>query len=165
MFPSAKSFSFPQQVIDSNKAYPCPRCPIGTIEAVGPSEALECSDCGRQYIALFGGHYLHPANRPGWKIMPIFWWDGFHWHRCGNTATKVQLVAIAIMSLLPAFMYYMTIHFHLWNPTLPWCHSLLPIPAIALGCLTIIWLASWDFDFLSAPAFQTESKPALPHGS
>jgi hypothetical protein len=159
------ALSFPQQVINSGKAYPCPRCPVGAIEVTGLSETFNCSDCGRHYIALCGGHYLYPAKPPGWKIMPVFWWDGFHWHRSGNTATKSQLTLMVFLSLLPALAYFLPIHLHLWNPAAAWCHSVFPVAGIAIASLAALWLGSWDFDFLSAPTYQTESNPALPHSS
>lgn len=162
---SSSHLSFPRQVISTIRAYPCPRCPLGTIEVMGPSEAFECSDCLRHYVALYGGHYLHPAQRTGRKIMPIFWWDGFHWHRSGNTATKSQLLLMVLLSVLPALAFYLPMRLHLWDPGYAWCHSMLAVAGIALASLQIIWLLSWDFDFLTPANYQNQSKPVMPQES
>jgi hypothetical protein len=89
---------------------------------------------------------LYPAHQLGWKIAPIFWWDGFRWHWGGTTATVKQLSVIIMLSLLPVFgiLFYSSIC------KLPRClePSLLG-PIVGLITMQLIYLLCWDFEFFS----------------
>ena len=146
--PSSSHLSFRQQVIALSQSYPCPRCTPGVLETQGLTETLHCNHCARGFVALRGGRLLYPATQMGWKIAPIFWWDGFRWHWGGTTATTKQLMSIIALSFLPvtAVIFYAV----LYGQTLPkWAEPQLLSPIVGLLTMQLIYLLCWDFDFFS----------------
>jgi hypothetical protein len=150
--PSSQHISFRQQIISLNQGYPCPRCPIGSLEVFGLTETLKCDSCERSFVPLKSGRFLYPANQLGWKIAPTFWWDGFRWHRDRTTASTKQLTIITLLSLVPvlAILVAAQINPHWWTETVPKGYLPALFASIAwLFSLQLIYLSCWDFDFYS----------------
>ena len=153
--PSSQHLSFRQQVISLNQNYPCPRCPVGSLEVFGLTETLKCDSCERSFVPLKGGRFLYPSNHLGWKIAPTFWWDGFRWHHDRTTASTKQLTIITFLSLVPVIMILALAHLNpnLWAEALPkWCispslTSVLLASVVGLISLQLIYWSCWDFDF------------------
>lgn len=143
--PSSQHVSLRQQVITMSQSYPCPRCTPGVLEPFGLTETLSCSHCTRGFVPLRGGRFLYPSNQLGWKIAPIFWWDGFRWHWGGTTATTKQLSTIIMLSLLPVIgiLAYNSVN------RIPGIDATLLSPIIGLITMQLMYLLCWDFDFLS----------------
>ena len=146
--PSSPHLSFRQQVIALSQSYPCPRCSAGVLESHSMTETLHCNHCVRSFVALRGGRFLYPASQMGWKIAPIFWWDGFRWHWGGTTATTKQLMTIILLSLLPviAILSYASIYPKLFPH---WAEPTLISPIVGLLTMQMMYLLCWDFDFFS----------------
>ena len=146
--PSSQHISFRQQVIALSQSYPCPRCTPGVLETYGLTETLHCNHCARGFVPLRGGRFLYPATQMGWKIAPIFWWDGFRWHWGGTTATTKQLTTIIMLSLMPVIgiLAYASLYPHHFPK---WAEPTLLSPIIGLLTMQLMYLVCWDFDFLS----------------
>jgi len=147
---SHQQFSFRQQVIALNQAYPCPRCTAGMMEPFGLTETFKCNSCKKTFVPLKGGRFLYPARHIGWRIAPTFWWDGFRWHWAGTTATPRQLAIIVLVSLIPVVAANLAVYFNVWTGRPDWCHPSLITPLIGLLSIQIAYLSCWDFDFLSS---------------
>ena len=149
--PSSQHISFRQQVIALSQAYPCPRCTPGVLEPWGLTETLHCNHCSRGFVPLRGGRFLYPSTQMGWKIAPIFWWDGLRWHWGGTTATTKQLSTMILLSLLPVIgiMTYATLCSHEWQHLGRWADPTLLSPIVGLVTIQLMYLLCWDFDFLS----------------
>jgi hypothetical protein len=144
---SSQHVSLRQQVIALTQSYPCPRCTPGVLETYGLTETLHCNHCSRGFVPLRGGRFLYPAQSLGWKIAPIFWWDGFRWHWGGTTATTKQLSTIIMLSLLPVvgiLGYHTVVH-----PLPGWAEPSLLGPIAGLITMQLMYLLCWDFDFFS----------------
>lgn len=145
---SSQHISLRQQVIALSQSYPCPRCTPGVLEPFGHTETLMCNHCRRGFVPLRGGRFLYPSNQLGYKIAPIFWWDGFRWHWGGTTATTQQLATIILLSLLPVvgIMGYASVNQHVSN----WiAQPALLSPIVGLITMQLMYLLCWDFDFFS----------------
>src|SRR5579883_1927199 len=142
--PSSQPVSYRQQIITLSHSYPCPRCSGGVLESGDLTETLHCNHCIRSFVPLRAGRFLYPSNSLGWKIAPIFWWDGFRWHWGGTTATTKQLCAIIMLSLVPVFalLGYASVYKmpHYLEPTLL-------SPIVGLVTMQLMYLLCWDFDF------------------
>jgi hypothetical protein len=146
--PSSQHISLRQQVIALTQSYPCPRCTPGVIEPYGLTETLHCNHCRRGFVALRGGRFLYPSNQLGFKIAPIFWWDGFRWHWGGTTATTRQLTTIVLLSLLPVIgILAFNSVYHEQFPR--WLDATLLSPVVGLITMQLMYLLCWDFDFFS----------------
>ncbi|MBI4532373.1 MAG: hypothetical protein HY711_00380 [Candidatus Melainabacteria bacterium] len=146
--PSSQHVSFRQQVIALSQSYPCPRCTSGMMEPYGFTETFLCNTCNRTFVPLKGGRFLYPARHLGWRIAPIFWWDGFRWHWSGTTATPRQLFWIVALSLLPVILVNLAICLNWWTEQPRWCNPVLLSPSLALTSIQVIYFLSWDFKFL-----------------
>lgn len=149
MFPSSQHLSIRQQVIALSQSYPCPRCNTGVMEPFGLTETLQCTGCRRGFVPLRGGRFLYPANQLGWKIAPIFWWDGFRWHWGGTTATTKQLSTIVMLSLLPVIGLLVFNSIYPQHNLPRWAEPTLLSPVIGLLTMQLMYLLCWDFDFFS----------------
>ena len=155
--PSSQHISLRQQVIALSQSYPCPRCTPGVLEPFGLTETLACNNCARGFVPLRGGRFLYPASTLGFKIAPIFWWDGFRWHWGGTTATTKQLATLIMVSLLPvigilSFDTFFPLHsFKHYN-----LDATLLSPVVGLITMQLMYLLCWDFDFFSR---RTRVKP------
>jgi hypothetical protein len=145
---SSQHISLRQQVIALSQSYPCPRCTPGVLEPFGLTETLTCNHCSRGFVPLRGGRFLYPSNQLGWKIAPIFWWDGFRWHWGGTTATTKQLATIIMLSLLPVIgiLGFATVH---PNGMPLKADPTLLSPIVGLITMQVMYLLCWDFDFFS----------------
>jgi hypothetical protein len=159
--PSSERISFRQQVIALNQSYPCPRCTVGMMEPFGLTETFQCNACKRGFVPLKGGRFLYPARLLGWRIAPTFWWDGFKWHWAGTTATARQLATIVLVSLLPVLLVNLAIYLQWWTARPDWCNSVLLSPLVGLLTVQLVYLACWDFDFLSRKQSDTVSSSAV----
>jgi hypothetical protein len=146
---SSQHISLRQQVIALSQSYPCPRCTPGVLEPFGLTETLQCNHCARGFVPLRGGRFLYPSNQLGFKIAPIFWWDGFRWHWGGTTATTKQLSVIIALSLLPVvgILTFASICPSAFRGPLDQPTLLSPI--VGLITMQLMYLLCWDFDFLS----------------
>jgi hypothetical protein len=87
----------------------------------------------------------------GWKIAPIFWWDGFRWHWGGTTATTRQLTTIILLSLVPVIG--MLVYASLFPHSFPkWAAPHLLSPIVGLLTMQLMYLVCWDFDFFKRRA-------------
>jgi hypothetical protein len=146
---SQQNISFRQQIISLSQSYPCPRCAHGVLEPLGLTETFKCQVCERAYVPLRGGRFLHPAHHLGLKIAPTFWWDGYRWHWAGTTASSLQLFSIFILSLIPVFTANVLLSLNSWSGRPEWCNHTLLTAAIGLITIQVMYLAWWDFDFVS----------------
>jgi len=150
--PSSQHLSLRQQVIALSQTYPCPRCSTGVLEPFGLTETLHCNSCQRGFVPLRGGRFLYPSNQMGWKIAPVFWWDGFRWHWGGTTATTKQLSVIVLLSFLPVLgiLIFASIVPQTHMPR--WTDPTLLSPVVGLITMQLVYLLCWDFDFFSRRA-------------
>ncbi len=145
--PSYQHTSYRQQVILLNQSYPCPRCKCGVLEPYGHTETFKCNGCDRGFVPLRGGRFLYPANRMGWKIAPIYWWDGLRWHWQGTTATAAQLAMIVLTFLIPMIALNAAFHFNVWPETPELLNPVLLTVLLGLITLEAIYFLCWDFEF------------------
>lgn len=146
--PSSQHVSLRQQVIAISQSYPCPRCTPGVIEPFGHTETMHCNHCRRGFVPLRGGRFLYPSSHLGFKIAPIFWWDGFRWHWGGTTATTKQLTTIILLSLMPVIgILGANSVYHDHFPR--WVDATLLSPVVGLITMQLMYLLCWDFDFFS----------------
>ena len=109
-------------------------------------------------MPLKGGRFLYPANSLGWKIAPIFWWDGYRWHWAGTTATGRQLFTIVILSILPVIAANLAMYFGFWANRPDWCTPLIVSPVVGLISINLLYLTCWDYDFLARKPRRTDDR-------
>jgi uncharacterized protein (DUF983 family) len=143
---SYQQLSFQQQIITLGQSYPCPRCHQGNIDSCDLTETLRCNNCGRNFVPLHGARLLHPANRLGWKIAPIFWWDGCKWHWGGTTASSKQLICVMLAFAAPVALLNLVIDMNLWQNRPEWLNPAMLSVLVALTTLQLLYFTSWDFN-------------------
>lgn len=146
---SYQSISFRQQIISCNQSYPCPRCNCGILETYGLTETLQCSSCQRNFVALRGGRYLHPANSMGVKIAPTFWWDGLRWHWAGTTASTRQITVMFMLLATPLMALALGYQNNLFKGAPDWLNLPLAMAAASLLGMQALYFFCWDFDFVA----------------
>jgi hypothetical protein len=110
---------------------------------------MTCVKCQREFVALCGSRFLHPAKQLGVKIAPIYWWDGTKWHWAGTTATKEQLLSMVSLIVLPILIINALIYLNVWHERPGWCHPLILTALFGFITTQLIYFICWDFDFLS----------------
>jgi hypothetical protein len=143
---SYQQLSFHQQIITLGQSYPCPRCKQGCIDCRDLTETLKCNNCERNFVPLHGARLLHPANCLGWKIAPIFWWDGSQWHWAGTTASSKQLISVMIALIAPISLFNMVMGMHLLHDRPEWLNPVLLSALIALMTIQLVYFTCWDFN-------------------
>ncbi len=146
---SYQQLSFHQQIIGLSQNYPCPRCVCGSLEPFGLTETFQCASCDRSFVPLRGGRLLHPARSMGWKIAPTFWWDGLRWHWAGTTASARQMTTILALLIVPLLALNIGFYFYSGIDRPEWCNPILITATVGLLMTQLIYLACWDFDFLT----------------
>lgn len=145
--PSYQHVSLRQQVISLEQSYDCPRCKSGRLEPFGHTETFRCNSCERGFVPLRGGRFLHPANRMGWKIAPVYWWDGLRWHWQGTTATAAQLALIVMAFMAPMVALHGAFYMNLWPEAPEIFNPVLLTVLVGLITLEAIYFLCWDFEF------------------
>jgi Kef-type K+ transport system membrane component KefB len=82
----------------------------------------------------------------GWKIAPIYWWDGTKWHWAGTTASSKQLISIVLTVAAPIFLLNLAINTNIWTMRPEWLSPVLLSIIVAIITVQLIYLTCWDFN-------------------